>query len=104
VVAMTGLLEDRDQLDESSMRCGLTGNLCRCTGYTPIIDAGRYIDVAQHERIEQRYPSSAILREVHERRTQPQEVRDEWNDQEHIFFSPPTLDAAVEILSAHPDA
>ena len=41
VVAMTGLLEDRDELDESAMRCGLTGNLCRCTGYTSIIDAGR---------------------------------------------------------------
>jgi xanthine dehydrogenase small subunit len=104
VVAMTGMLEDREQLDESSMRCGLTGNLCRCTGYTPIIDAGRHVKVAQHQRIEQRFPGSAILSELHERLAQPQEVRAEWNDQEHIFFSPPTLDAAVEILSAHPDA
>jgi xanthine dehydrogenase small subunit len=104
VVAMTGLLEDRDQLDESSMRCGLTGNLCRCTGYTPIMDAGRHIDMAQHERIEDRYPSAAILSEQFERREQPLEVRAEWDEQEHVFISPPGLDAAIEVLSAHPDA
>jgi len=39
VVAMTGLLEDHEVLDESSLRCGLTGNLCRCTGYTKIAQA-----------------------------------------------------------------
>ena len=50
VVAMTGLLKDHDGVDESAMRCGLTGNLCRCTGYTSIIDAGRQVDVSRHHR------------------------------------------------------
>ncbi len=63
VVAMTGLLEDCDELDESVMRCGLTGNLCRCTGYTPIIDAGRQIDVSRHHRAEELYPSAHMLSE-----------------------------------------
>jgi xanthine dehydrogenase small subunit len=104
VVAMTGLLEDHEHLDETSMRCGLTGNLCRCTGYSPIIDAGRHIDVTQHERIEHRYPSEEILSEFHERRGQAIEVRAEWDDQEHVFFSPPNLDAALDILGTHADA
>lgn len=104
VVAMTGLLEDRNELDEASMRCGLTGNLCRCTGYTPILDAGRHIDVTQHHRIEQRYPSAAMMSDFAQRRGQPIEVRAEWDDQEHVFMSPPDLDEALTVLKEHPDA
>ncbi len=104
VVAMTGLLEDRDELDESSMRCGLTGNLCRCTGYSPIIDAGRHVDVVQHHRIEQRYPSAPMLSEFAPRQAQPISVRVKWDGQEHVFISPPNLDAALVMLKEHPDA
>jgi xanthine dehydrogenase small subunit len=104
VVAMTGLLEDRDELDESSMRCGLTGNLCRCTGYTPIIDAGRNIDITEHQRIESRFPSDAILSEFELRRDQEVRVRAEWDEQEHIFISPATLEAATATLGERSDA
>jgi xanthine dehydrogenase small subunit len=104
VVAMTGLLEDRDQLDEAEMRCGLTGNLCRCTGYSPILDAGRQVDVARHQRIEQLYPSAAMLPEFSGRRGKPIEVRAVWDGQEQVFVSPPNLDAALAALREHPDA
>jgi xanthine dehydrogenase small subunit len=104
VVAMTGLLEDRDELDETAMRCGLTGNLCRCTGYTSIIDAGRKIDVTQHHRADELYPSENLLSEFAARRGRPIEVRAEWDEQEHLFMSPPNLDAALAFLSANPDA
>jgi xanthine dehydrogenase small subunit len=104
VVAMTGLLEERDELDETSMRCGLTGNLCRCTGYTSIVDAGRQMDTSRHQRIEQLYPSAAMLSEFAGRRAQPIEMRAEWDEQEHIFVSPPNLDSALQSLSEHPDA
>jgi xanthine dehydrogenase small subunit len=39
VVAMSALFETRDRVDEKQVRDGLTGNLCRCTGYEPIIKA-----------------------------------------------------------------
>jgi xanthine dehydrogenase small subunit len=103
VVAMTGLLEDRDELDESAMRCGLTGNLCRCTGYTSIIDAGRHVDLTQHRRAEELFPSAPMLSEFASRRDQPIEVRAEWDEGEHIFTSPPDLDAALQSLAANPD-
>jgi xanthine dehydrogenase small subunit len=104
VVAMTGLLEECNELDESAMRCGLTGNLCRCTGYTPIIDAGRHIDISQHHRAEELFPSAHMVGEFAARRAQPIEVRAEWDEREHLFMSPPNLDAALESLGAHPDA
>lgn len=39
VVAMAGMFERCDRVDEKQVRDGLTGNLCRCTGYEPIIAA-----------------------------------------------------------------
>jgi xanthine dehydrogenase small subunit len=104
VVAMTGLLENCDELDESVMRCGLTGNLCRCTGYTSIIDAGCQVDLTQHHRAEELYPSKRMLSEFAKRRKQPIEVRGEWDEQEHVFMSPPNREAALQSLGAHPDA
>ena len=104
VVAMTGLLEERDALDDTSMRCGLTGNLCRCTGYTPILDAGRSVDTSRHQRIEKLYPNAAILSEFAARRGQPITVRAEWDEQQHVLVSPPDLEAALEVLGEHPDS
>jgi xanthine dehydrogenase small subunit len=104
VVAMTGLLEECDELDEATMRCGLTGNLCRCTGYTSIIDAGRKVDRTQHHSVEKLHPSDAMRSEFAQRRSQPIEARAEWDEEQHLFMSPPNLDAALEILGAHPDA
>jgi xanthine dehydrogenase small subunit len=104
VVAMTGLLEERDELDESAMRCGLTGNLCRCTGYTSIIDAGHQIDLTRHHRAEELYPSELMLSEFAARRRQLIEAKAEWDDQEHTFLSPPNLEEALNSLGGHPDA
>ena len=104
VVAMTGLLEDHDHLDESTMRCGLTGNLCRCTGYTAIFEAGQHVDTGQHRRAEEKYPSEHLLSESTARREQPIEVRTEWDDQEHLLLSPPDLATALKMLETHPDA
>jgi xanthine dehydrogenase small subunit len=101
---MTGLLEDRDELDECSLRHGLTGNLCRCTGYTPIIEAGTELDTARHERIETRFPSELMRREFFERRGQRIEVRAEWDDELHLVASPPDLDSALAFLATHPSA
>lgn len=104
VVAMTGLLEERDQLDEPAMRCGLTGNLCRCTGYSPIVESGRQIDLSQHERIEQLYPSAGFIAEINQRRARSIEVHAEWDGEQHSFISPPNLADALTALQANPKA
>jgi aerobic carbon-monoxide dehydrogenase small subunit len=39
VMAAAALLERHPQPDEQQIRAGLSGNLCRCTGYTKIFEA-----------------------------------------------------------------
>jgi carbon-monoxide dehydrogenase small subunit len=46
VMAATGLLLDDPDPDERAIREGLEGNLCRCTGYTMIVDSVRW--AAEH--------------------------------------------------------
>ena len=41
VLTIHSLLEDGELTDEASIRHGLAGNLCRCTGYRSILDAVR---------------------------------------------------------------
>lgn len=104
VVSMTGLLEERDELDECALRQGLTGNLCRCTGYTPIIEAGVELDAARHQRIEARFPSRSMQEEFAARRGQLLEVRAEWDGEAHVFAAPPDLEDALSFLASRPGA
>src|SRR5690606_23637937 len=68
VVALTGLLEKK-VCAKKSERAGsctaaeaknaLTGNLCRCTGYQPIIDAATSIDLSKVRSVSERFYSKA---------------------------------------------
>jgi carbon-monoxide dehydrogenase small subunit len=43
VLAAVGLLRRSPDADDSDIRVGLAGNLCRCTGYTKIFEAVRRV-------------------------------------------------------------
>src|SRR5262245_52398255 len=104
VLSMTGLLEERNELDECALRQGLTGNLCRFNGYTPTIEAGVELDVARHERIEARFPSGPMRDAFSARRGQRIEVRAEWDGETHMYATPPDLEGALAFLASHPSA
>ena len=61
VTTIHGMLEKGSSLCESDLRYGLSGNLCRCTGYIQIIDAGKSIDTAQVVEMNQQYPANPML-------------------------------------------
>ena len=57
ICAMTALFETKDRVDEKEVRDGLTGNLCRCTGYEPIVKAALAVDGATMPKLGERYPA-----------------------------------------------
>jgi len=87
VVAMSGLFECRDRLSEKQVRDGLTGNLCRCTGYEPILKAALAVDGRSMPKLRDRYPGVPEAR-----------------DSVRIgnFFAPTTIDDAIAFKRDHP--
>jgi xanthine dehydrogenase small subunit len=104
VVAMTGLVEKNQSLTDDAWRLGLTGNLCRCTGYVPIVDAGRSLDVGQVTRLNELYSAGAILRDLAKSARESIAVDAKQGDRRRRCFSPTTLDEALKILRDHPTA
>lgn len=100
VMAMTGILESADQPDEETWRCGLSGNLCRCTGYTSIVAAAQQANQTTLRRMNEIYPPEKMLEAARTGQSETVEVVD--GDQ--IVFCPTTIKEATEFLAKHPDA
>src|SRR5436190_19459831 len=84
VVAMTGLFETRTSVTEKCAREGLVGNLCRCTGYEPIIKAACALDGSSMKKMRELYPQTI---------DDPEHVLSEVG--ERTFFAATTLDEAL---------
>ncbi|MEA2336926.1 MAG: xanthine dehydrogenase small subunit [Thermoanaerobaculia bacterium] len=87
VVAMAGMFETCDRVNEKQVRDGLTGNLCRCTGYEPIIKAALAVDGSTSTKMRDRYP----------------EIPDAGDSVTVAnFCAPATLDEAIAFKRDHP--
>ena len=61
VATMCGAFESDRNLDAHRLRRELTGNLCRCTGYQPILEAGAAVDRGQLRAMNDLYPAAETL-------------------------------------------
>jgi xanthine dehydrogenase small subunit len=99
VVTMHGLVETETALNDSSLRYGLSGNLCRCTGYLQIINAGKSVERDRVERIRDFFPDQPIVDEISELGNDPLVITDDYT-----IFIPRTLSQAIEYRAAFPAA
>jgi xanthine dehydrogenase small subunit len=104
VMALTGLVEEKisrseTSIEEQEAKNCMTGNLCRCTGYRPIIDAALDIDLDQCESIKSRFVSSEQLEDLARIFMNPVALE----DGEFSYFAPTTLKEALDFLKANPD-
>jgi len=84
IMAMSALFEKCERVDEKQTREGLVGNLCRCTGYEPIIKAA--LQVESPAKLRDRYAEVLDARDS---------VRID------NFFAPATLAEAIAFKKEH---
>jgi xanthine dehydrogenase small subunit len=98
VMALAGLCQENGALDGPALRLGLTGNLCRCTGYLPILEAAA--GARQFLPPERPYGPPALFAELAEHARDPLLIE----TSRRTFFRPSRLDDALDFKARHPDA
>jgi xanthine dehydrogenase small subunit len=108
VVALHGLLEEQNgdtcRLEEDRLRYGLSGNLCRCTGYVQILDAAKAVDPAKVARIAELADQRAMLAEFKKLRKTSVLIEAARDGAEMLIAVPRTLQEAIAFRAAHPEA
>ena len=87
-MALFAFLEGGEEPEVETIHDALAGNLCRCTGYRPIVDAAR-----KARRAPRRAPAAPVP-----------EAGPDYEAGAQIFLAPRTLDELVALRTRHPDA
>jgi xanthine dehydrogenase small subunit len=104
VVAMTALACEEPSETPIDWRRGLTGNLCRCTGYSPILEAGKVIERSPRPKLNELYPPQEMLETVTSLAESPFELVDRSGAVPRYAIGPLSLAEAVAALGRFPDA
>ncbi|MEL7087867.1 MAG: 2Fe-2S iron-sulfur cluster-binding protein, partial [Planctomycetota bacterium] len=90
------------QLTEDQLRLGLSGNLCRCTGYRQILDAGAAIDPAAVTTMNQRFAPAPMLEDFASLGDESVRIETTLRGVERTVFLPRTLEDAAAFRAELP--
>lgn len=105
VMALTGLVEEKVARKETTIESQeakncMTGNLCRCTGYQPIIDAALAMDLKTATSVKERFFSD------HQKAALSESFKTgvALESDGFSYAAPKTISEALSYLKANPDA
>lgn len=96
VMSIMNLHEHKEKPNEQNVKNYLTGNLCRCTGYAPIIKAALDVDMNKHVSVRDQYPAKDTSSQM------KQAIFIEYEGFE--LFAPVNLQDACAYKMKNPDA
>jgi xanthine dehydrogenase small subunit len=98
VMAMFALYKNYKNPDRKIIEDALTGNLCRCTGYQPIIDAAVESCNGNKDHFSKKAKEIIALLSRIENRSITLTTSNQ------TYFQPATIDEALELVQSHPSA
>lgn len=102
VMSLTGLVEKKISLNEKKIyskeaQNHLTGNLCRCTGYAPIMEAATKIDLSRCSSLKERLTEHQ-LHDLKENQAEALHIQ----SKDFIYFAPVKVEDALHLLKQNP--
>jgi len=100
-MSLTGMFEAcKAPPDVQTIKNNLTGNLCRCTGYSPIIEAAAAVEHSTYERLADRFLTTDLVAALQESAAIPIAIHTDFGQ----VFAPVTLAAMSGLRQKWPTA
>lgn len=101
VMVLAGALEVKNSLDRKTAANYMTGNLCRCTGYSPILDAAESAKASPTHNLAKRYLTADAIRTLKQETKTGFSLQD---SESRVLFAPRTIKEACQFMAKNKNA